>query len=259
MPFRNIAAAAAAMALVAAGQASAAVTMLTFTGANAPDAGAQIYFNGLDGNTSTVLPGLSATLDLTLLSVTGGGYDWNFSYLLSNTSTEASKIALMGWDVSSDYQSVTGVSGLFTNAASGAMSFAGDKDLCLKVSNGGGCAGGGNGGLDSGASGAGVFTLHFAGQELVGYQTIPDPNNSKKTIQVPVYSSIAAPTALTFDDFAIRYHSSYASTVGVPDAPQAPVLEPQAVPEPETWAMLILGFFGLGAILRHRRAALRTA
>ena len=28
-----------------------------------------------------------------------------------------------------------------------------------------------------------------------------------------------------------------------------------AVPEPTTWAMMILGFFGLGTTLRHRRHA----
>jgi hypothetical protein len=31
------------------------------------------------------------------------------------------------------------------------------------------------------------------------------------------------------------------------------------VPEPATWAMLILGFFGLGTLLRRRRAALIEA
>jgi hypothetical protein len=28
-----------------------------------------------------------------------------------------------------------------------------------------------------------------------------------------------------------------------------------AVPEPATWAMMLIGFFGLGAALRRRRAA----
>jgi hypothetical protein len=32
-----------------------------------------------------------------------------------------------------------------------------------------------------------------------------------------------------------------------------------AVPEPATWAMLLLGFFGLGAVLRRRRATPLTA
>jgi hypothetical protein len=36
----------------------------------------------------------------------------------------------------------------------------------------------------------------------------------------------------------------------------AVVTIPSAVPEPSTWAMLIIGFFGLGAILRARRSGL---
>ncbi len=34
---------------------------------------------------------------------------------------------------------------------------------------------------------------------------------------------------------------------------------PTAVPEPATWAMMLVGFFGLGGVLRSRRGALKTA
>ncbi|MGH7016430.1 MAG: PEPxxWA-CTERM sorting domain-containing protein [Caulobacteraceae bacterium] len=34
---------------------------------------------------------------------------------------------------------------------------------------------------------------------------------------------------------------------------------PSAVPEPATWAMMLVGFFGLGGVLRSRRQALKTA
>ena len=37
--------------------------------------------------------------------------------------------------------------------------------------------------------------------------------------------------------------------------PTPPDKPPGAIPEPSTWAMLILGFFGMGAVLRARRAA----
>lgn len=36
-----------------------------------------------------------------------------------------------------------------------------------------------------------------------------------------------------------------------------PVVSP--VPEPETWAMMILGFFGLGAVLRRSKGRVRSA
>ena len=41
--------------------------------------------------------------------------------------------------------------------------------------------------------------------------------------------------------------------------PNPPDKPPGAIPEPSTWAMLILGFFGLGAVLRARRARIRLS
>ena len=40
-----------------------------------------------------------------------------------------------------------------------------------------------------------------------------------------------------------------------PGGPQPPDKPPGAIPEPSTWGMMILGFFGLGAVLRARRTA----
>jgi hypothetical protein len=34
------------------------------------------------------------------------------------------------------------------------------------------------------------------------------------------------------------------------------LVDPIAVPEPTAWALMIAGFFGLGGMLRRRRAAL---
>jgi len=52
------------------------------------------------------------------------------------------------------------------------------------------------------------------------------------------------------------YHEYVSSTIGNFDSV---VLTVQAVPEPATWAMLLLGFFGLGAAIRGRRRVLATA
>ena len=242
------AAAAAAIALSVAGSASAAVTQLQFT--SAPSTGAEIYFNGLVPGTSDPYPGLSATFTLTLNSITNGGYSWNFSYELANTSTVDSRLAVIGWDVGPDFDSASGVTGLFTDFASGNMSFVGSKEFCLKSTNGANCSGGANVGLANGASGTGSFALNFASQTQVG--------GTKKN---PVFAPVAAPTTLTLNNFGVVYQSvpTLGGTVGVPDvAPPTP--DPQgAVPEPATWAMMIMGFFGLGSMVRRRRAALAGA
>ena len=246
MQFRDIAAAAAAaIALTVATSASAAVTQLQFT---APSAGPQIYFNGLVPGTSDPYPGLGATFTLALDSITNGGYRWNFSYQLANVSTLDSRLTVVGWDIDADLASASGLSGLFTTSGSGNMSFGGAKDFCLKASGGSAnCSGGGGGGLDEGTSGSGVFSLNFASQIVGG------------TNKHPIVTPVAAPTELTFNNFGVHYQSVplISSTVGVPGVPPP---EPQGgVPEPATWAMLILGFFGMGSAIRRRARSLRLA
>jgi len=245
--FRHIAAAAAAaIAITAAGSASATVTQLTFS---APGAGEQIYFNGLVPGTIDVAPGLSATFVLTLNSITDAGYTWNFSYELANTSTLDSELSVIGWDVGPDYASASDVAGLFTDASSGNMSFAGSKELCLKSVSGNNCSGGANGGLADGVSGTGSFSLNFASQIVGG------------TKKDPIYTPVPAPSTLTLNNFGVRYQPvpGYESTVGVPSAPPPPQEVTVGVPEPETWAVMILGFFGMGLVVRRRRQVARAA
>jgi PEP-CTERM motif-containing protein len=245
--FRHIAAAAAAaIAITAAGSASATVTQLTFTGAG--DSG-QIYFNGLVPGTSTIDTNLSSTFVLTLASVTNGGHTWNFNYQLTNSSALDSRLAVVGWDVGPDFASASDVSGLFTSTGSGNMSFGGAKEFCLKSAGGVNCSGGGGGGLLDGASGSGAFALNFT-SEIVG--------GTKKD---PIYTPVPAPSSLVFNNFGVHYQSvpGYESTVGVPSAPPPPPEVTVGVPEPETWAMMILGFFGMGLVVRRRRQVARAA
>jgi hypothetical protein len=129
------------------------------------------------------------------------------------------------------------------------MSVAGAKEFCLKAANGSNCSGGANSGLADGASGTGSFSLNFANQIVGG------------TNKHPIFTPVPAPSTLTLNNFGVRYQPvpGYSSTVGVPSAPLPPPEVTVGVPEPETWAMMILGFFGLGAVVRRRRQVARTA
>lgn len=260
-------AAAAAVVLATAGAAGATVSELQFAG---PGPQPQIYFNGFVPGTTTLDTRLSATLDLTLTSVTAGGYQWNFSYNLANTSTIASRIGTIGWDVAPDFLSVIGVDGVFANASAGAMASLGSKDVCLKDGGGANCSGGGGGGLAMGQSGSGVFSLTFL-DHTTSYITIHTPRYNKqgKVIgyvdsQLPQLDPVAAPTSVAFNNFGLHLQSldGGLSTVGVASS----LITAQggglgndihdAVPEPATWGLMILGFGAVGAALRRRRTLL---
>jgi len=271
MQLRNLmGACVAAVALATAASASATVTQLTFAAPGA--AQPQVYFNGYVPGTTTVDPRLSATLDLSLTSVSAGGYQWNFSYNLANTSEVASRVSVVGWDIAPDFLGAIGLGGLFSTAASGNMASLGSMDLCLKSGGGANCAGGGNGGLAMGQSGSGVFSLTFL-DHTTTYITVHTPryNTKGKLIgytdsQIPQITNVAAPTSVAFNNFGLHIQSldGGGSTVGVPGTPPPPVFVDDdsvvgdirnAVPEPATWTMLILGFGGIGAMMRRRRVA----
>lgn len=55
--------------------------------------------------------------------------------------------------------------------------------------------------------------------------------------------------AFEYDDIAV---GQYQAGQGVPPA-GAEILLPSAVPEPATWALMVVGVFGMGAALRFRR------
>ena len=251
---RTLSALAGAVVLASAGAASATVTELQFAGTGPQP---QIHFNGFVPGTTTLDPHLSATLDLALTSITGGGYQWNFSYSLANTSTIASRIAAIGWDVGPDLLSVIGVSGAFDTASAGNMAALGAKEFCLKNGAGANCSGGGGAGLSMGQTGAGVFSLTFL-DHTTSYTTvqIPKYNSKGKLIgytetQIPQVDPVAAPTSVAFTNFGMHMQSLAGglSTGGVVSDLRG------AVPEPGTWALMILGFGAVGATLRRRRAA----
>jgi hypothetical protein len=272
MPHRPaaFAALAAALALAAAGPAGA-VTALTFTTPGAAEP--SIYLAGYAPGTTEFDAALHSTFALSLLSTSADGYQWNFGYTLDNTSTEASRLATIGWDVSADVVGLSGLSGTFGQSAQdGQMASLGTLDVCLKATGGAGCSGGGSGGLVSGQAGSGLFSLTFQ-SSITTYTTVQTPVYSKRgrltgytTSTVAVVTPVAAPTSVTFNDFGAHYQALPGgfSTVGVaaemPPPPGKPLggelgsqgLLSVAVPEPATWALMILGFGGVGAVLRRR-------
>ena len=185
--------------------------------------------NLVGGPNGTVMPGLTAQLTWTL-STKGSFNDWYFNYTLTNNSSApvtAARFTSLGSDIAENFN-VAFVSGsVFTGLSSGPISNGTNVDWCTKV--GPNCAGGGGGGLTIGQSTSGL--LRF----------ITDPGT----------------TQLTFSNIGVRVQSINASQLGVRGG-SALLTEATggggaAIPEPSTWALMIMGFGGAGAMLRRRR------
>lgn len=184
-------------------------------------------FNGNVGG--TIVPGLTSELTLTLLGIsqTGGTTVLDFGYSLANTSTVVSRTSGFAFDTSPLLTSGAIVDGgLFNtlNLGGNYPNGIGTVDLCLlsNPGSGGSCAGGSNGGVLNGSSGTGEFTLTFAD----------------------------TPATINLSDFAVRYQSIVGVTAG-DSGTGTPI--PRPVPEPATWAMMILGFAGIGWTVGRRR------
>ncbi|WP_296722732.1 cistern family PEP-CTERM protein [Erythrobacter sp.] len=216
--FRSVWACATLCALAAAAPANAA----EFLFENNNNA-ATINFDGFVGNSSGVIPGLSSTLTLRLLSG-AGTKNLVFSYVLENTSISAfdgSRVSGFSFDADPDVHRASIVLGDFSNINMRGMNYPngiGDVEICLNDKNS--CAGGGNGGATIGNPVAGEFTLSFLNAPMDG---------------------------VTLDRFYARYQSL---PFGEGSASGQAVTT--AVPEPGSWMLMLAGFFALGFALRRR-------
>lgn len=179
-----------------------------------------ITFGGFGGDPVMDIEGLSAELQLTLVS--GIGTDsLTFAYILNNTSTsggDSSRVSGFAFDM--DPLATGGsASGDFTQIHfdRNYPNAIGNVDACL--SNSGACSGPGGATLSDAATG--TFTLDF------------DSNIG----------------SLALSDFYVRYQS----LSGLDGITSASGGEMNGVPEPATWVMLLLGFFLIGGVLRSRR------
>lgn len=221
---------AAMAAWMVAAPASAAVT-LAFDNVGAAES-YTVDFDGYVGSPSGVLAGLSAQMLFALNSVSGDNKTWTFNYSVDNTSTApvtSSRISIFGFDVSRTLGGGSFATGLFNGGVgAGNVPNAGDDvDICFRAGGGGGgCTGGGGGGVDiADAAATGTFTLKFG----------------------------SAVTDLTLSNLQVRYQTLATTANAATSASGKATGIVGVVPEPSSWALMILGFGAVGAMIRRRK------
>lgn len=198
---------------------SATVTSNTVAGSNFT-----INFDGEENN--AVIPGLTSTLKLTFQGLDGNNY--LFDYLLTNTSSApitASVVTAFGFDTDPNVNKANStVDGVFGVVGSGSMAN-NTLEICFKNGQNNNCGGspGNQGVVQGGLPGSGSLKLAF------------DSFNDQITLShfLDRYQGINGPGI------------EGGSAVGFPTT--------GAVPEPDTWALMLLGFGGIGMALRRSR------
>jgi hypothetical protein len=181
-----------------------------------------ITFNGLTNN--QVVAGLGSTLQLSFAGISGNAY--LFDYVLTNTSVSpatGSAVTVFGFNV--DPNAVLAgstVNGTFGIVSTGQITNQ-SLEICFKNGQNNNCNNSpGNTGVNVGTPGSGQLSMDFGA---------------------------ALPSSITLSNFIDRYQSVYApygSAIGTPT-------NITAVPEPATWAMMLVGFAGIGFTMRRRR------
>jgi hypothetical protein len=224
------AAAAAVLMIATSAPASAAVTLF-FDNVGAPE-NYTVNYDGYVGTPAGVLSGLSAQMLFGLNSVSADKKTWTFNYSLDNTSTApvtSSRISIFAFDVSRVLGSGSSATGLFNGGVgSGNVPNAGDDvDICFRAGGGGGgCSGGGGGGVDiPDAAATGTFTLKFG----------------------------SAINDLTLSNLQVRYQTLASTANAATSASGKATSIVGVVPEPSSWALMILGFGAVGAMIRRRK------
>jgi len=197
-----------------------------------------------DGNNSgTPISSIHASLTLKLDSVTAATNTWFFSYSMTNTTELpwTASLGSFGFNINPDIvfaNSGVGSGSFFDKKENGSISGGVHVEFCATA--GSNCSGTSAAGLAPGATGTGTFFLDFA-------------------------DSADAFTVITISDWTVRYQQiaclnpalcgnvSGGSGIGTSnDVFINPTVG--GVPEPSTWAMMLLGFVGVGLFGMRRKA-----
>ncbi|GGB40572.1 hypothetical protein GCM10011380_32550 [Sphingomonas metalli] len=174
--------------------------------------------------------GTTGTITYNFLSANSAGTVWNFSYSVDNTSvapSAKSELASFGFNSSVAIASAAATGTFKAGIDTGNFNGLGSADVCLYA--GSNCNGGASNGITSAASPAtGTFSL-----------TLKSGAN-----------------VLILGDFVGRWQSTGASGNGSASGRGTVVT---AVPEPASWAMMLIGFGLVGGAARYRRRSHRVA
>lgn len=171
--------------------------------------------------TATGFPSVTSSLQLTYTGCSGTSC--TFNYLLNNNaSATTNRISVFGFNVNPNIVSSTFTSTLFNTVSSGQIENQ-SLEVCYDYNQSNNCNGSTGGvGVFAGQSDSGTITLNFS----------QAPNQVDLSNFLLKYQSIPGPNGTTL------------SALGTPQS---------AVPEPATWAMMLIGFAGIGASMRRRR------
>jgi hypothetical protein len=171
--------------------------------------------------TGVQFPGSTGSLALTFTGTSGNDYD--FTYSLTNTSTDPdTNISGFGFNVTGGTLdlSTSSATGPYDKISSGSISGGMSVDFC--ATGGSNCAGGSNSGPTPGNTATGTIALEFT----------------------------TLPSSITFSQPVIRMQNTG------PNGNGSDIGTPNALPEPGTWGLMLVGFGAMGFALRRRKVLL---